>query len=190
MSWLDLHRAMRAAGWRHSMRYVDSGRDEDGAPWDDGLREHTWKRASEEISAYGHPFDGTPTGWVTYCPDPDVGDPDSISISVGIAVARGPEWLRQAIAPLGILESAVSNTDPGLTLEELAELLDVPIVDDRTSGRQGICGDICPAVIFSSAATEPEIVCHLAYGHASDWHEGGKHRTQWTHRPNPGVTAS
>lgn len=84
----------------------------------------------------------------------------------------------------------MSDTDPGLTLEELAELLDVPLVDDRTSGRQSICGDICPPVRLGSfvEVNGPEIVCHLPYGHASDWHEGGKHRTQWTHRPNPGVT--
>lgn len=106
--WLDLHRDLRTAGWRYTKKWLDGGRDQDGAPWDDGYYQHVWKRGeTEQITAYASVDPAEFLGSVSYCPDPDLGDPDSISVSVQIAQQRGPEWLRQAMMLVGILPPAV-----------------------------------------------------------------------------------
>lgn len=106
--WIGLHRDLRAAGWRHSQKWLDGGRDQDGAPWDDGYYEHVWKRGeTEQITVYASVDTAEFGGSVSYWPDPEAGDPDGISISVGLAQERGPEWLRQAMELVGILPVTV-----------------------------------------------------------------------------------
>lgn len=102
--WMDLHRDLRAAGWRYTKKWLDGGRDQDGAPWDDGYYEHVWKRGEAgQITAFASVDSGEFLGNVSYWPDLDAGDPDGISVSVGLVQERGPEWLRQAMMLVGIL---------------------------------------------------------------------------------------
>ncbi len=99
--WYDLIRALRAAGWTHTVDWCDTGRDADGAPWNDGVRQHRWQRGTELISVFA-PFEtGPPFGYISY--EPDETRAEGMGIDVDTAVERGPTWLRQAMALCGIL---------------------------------------------------------------------------------------
>jgi len=62
---MDVSRALRRAGWRHTRKWNNGGHDADGAPWNDGFCEHTWRRGDAEISAYSD-FEGGPDAFVNF----------------------------------------------------------------------------------------------------------------------------
>lgn len=107
--WREIVRDMRRAGWRHSVKWIGDGHDADGAPYGDGALEHTWTRSwqgaapVQSINAYADPHDGTLCGYLSYWPDLESGDPDGVSVSVGLAAASGPDWLRQLMQLCSIL---------------------------------------------------------------------------------------
>lgn len=108
--WREIIRDMHAAGWRHSVRWIDVGRDADGAPLSEGVLEHTWKRSAESINVYVAP-DATLSGYLSYWPDRDRGDPDGVSVSVGHAAASGPDWLRRLMQLCAILPARPAHPE-------------------------------------------------------------------------------
>jgi hypothetical protein len=101
--WSDIVRALRAAGWIHSRRYLESGRDEDGAPWDDGGYEHTWTRDPATLTVYTDFDDGEINGYLSFWPDGASGDDASIGAHHRIVADLGPTWLLAIMGSLGIL---------------------------------------------------------------------------------------
>lgn len=98
----QLLRDLRAAGWCHAKESVDTGRDSDGAPWDDGTEVHRWRRDDAEIT-----FWSEYTMWkqhVTYEPDLEQGDQFSdVMIGIDWIERYGAEGLRKLAGALDIL---------------------------------------------------------------------------------------
>lgn len=100
MTWMDLSRSLRAAGWKHSREPFDSGRDENGAPYSDGGILHTWSRGAERITVYAYWEDDGTTPLcapLSYWPCGGDGDDQAVSIDQGLAVKVGPWALRQML---------------------------------------------------------------------------------------------
>jgi len=97
---MDVSRALRRAGWRHTRKWNSGGHDADGAPWNDGFLEHTWRRGDAEICAYSD-FEGGPDVFVNFV-DEQGGD-ELFSVHVGMVERRGFRWLNSVMILTGIL---------------------------------------------------------------------------------------
>jgi hypothetical protein len=113
MTWLQLRRLMRDAGWRFAGRtFYDSGRDEDGAPWDEGGYHLTWKRAvsadpeegAAEISACWGIDDWKPIDTVSYFPyGADYDWRHGASVGIPMIEELGLDWLCDAMKAARII---------------------------------------------------------------------------------------
>jgi hypothetical protein len=100
-TWMDVSRALRRAGWRHSRTWLPPERDGDGAPIsDDDVLEHTWRRGSAEISAYSQ-FDTGPWDFVNFVDEQ--GSDELLSVHVAMVERRGFVWLNSVMILTGIL---------------------------------------------------------------------------------------
>jgi hypothetical protein len=97
---MDVSRLLRAQGWRHTRAWRDGGRDRDGAPLDDGVIEHMWRRGDAEIWTYTD-LGGAMEGFLSFRDDD--GSDEVASVHVRFVEKRGFDWLLGIVADLGVL---------------------------------------------------------------------------------------
>jgi hypothetical protein len=108
----QLIRDLRAAGWCHAREWVDTGRDTDGAPHDDGFDVHRWRRGGAAITVWGE--DQPWPTYVTFDPHDDEGNESGdIMIGADWIAENGASGLRRLAHALGIIAPVVPA---GLTL--------------------------------------------------------------------------
>jgi hypothetical protein len=83
-----LLRALRFAGWRHTLDWQRAGLDPDGAPEHEGWRVHRWTRGTEAIEVWRDIDDGQLVDAITYVADHGDDRTWGNSLSVGL------EWVR------------------------------------------------------------------------------------------------
>lgn len=95
-----LIRDLHAAGWCHAKEWVDTGRDSNGAPFDDGREEHVWRRdcAAIRVGEY----------YVSFEPHEDDGD---VAVGEGWIGRYGAEGLRRLAVALDILPPAAVDAE-------------------------------------------------------------------------------
>lgn len=123
MTWMDISRQLRAAGWRHTVYHVAPERDQNGAPWDEGCIEHRWIREDAALTVYKEwTEDGAGKFLTDLCYWPIAGDSQWVVVTPELAKTKGSNWLYWMMVAAGILPPLRILLRPTMSDAEVAEL--------------------------------------------------------------------
>lgn len=99
-----LLRGLLAAGWRHTINYVPSERDPDGAPYHEGYLEHVWTRPGERLWAWWRIDPRQPIWSISLGAVEGDDEVDArLDVSVSWVEANGVKRLHHLAAAAGVL---------------------------------------------------------------------------------------